>query len=425
MNFKIVYGLAIGLYEMGLWLGAAFSSKVRRMLIGRSISISKVKKFRTEQPDADVFWFHAASVGEFEQALPIIRLLKDQNPDIEVAVSFYSPSGFEMRSKHPLVDVSFYLLADRSWNAAKIIKILKPKALILVKYEFWYQIIATCHRFQVPVLSVCCILKPNSLRSWPYSVLLKRCFPLIRHFFVQNSETSQILREAGIQNITINGDTRVDRVLEVQEIQSEIQWLEEWKGDHKLLIIGSAWTEDLIYLREFIRHAVVEAHGLWRVLVVPHEINENHLKHLISALQLPYEFYTNWKDSRQETDILVLNTLGLLSKTYRYADAAWIGGAFKTGLHNTLEAAVYGIPVGFGPKYEKFQEAKDLLRIGVACSFPGKTTVWEFFQNSTELEEEKQRIDETAGLYFDSQKGASDVILRFITQENYKGTSSD
>jgi 3-deoxy-D-manno-octulosonic-acid transferase len=169
----------------------------------------------------------------------------------------------------------------------------------------------------------------------------------------------------------------------------------------------------------------VEAHGLWRVLVVPHEVNESHLKQLISALQLPYEFYTNWKDTRQETDILVLNTLGLLSKTYRYADAAWIGGAFKTGLHNTLEAAVYGIPVGFGPRYDKFQEAKDLLRIGVACSFPGKTTVWEFFQNSTELEEEKQRIDETAGLYFDSQKGASDVILRFITHEIYTGSSSD
>ena len=150
MNFKILYEIATGLYELGLWLSAAFIPKVRRMLIGRNISISKLKKFRSERPDAEVIWFHAASVGEFEQALPVIRILKDNQPQLEIAVSFYSPSGFEMRGKHPLVDVSFYLPADTTWNAARIQKILKPKALVLVKYEFWYNLISISSRFQVP-----------------------------------------------------------------------------------------------------------------------------------------------------------------------------------------------------------------------------------------------------------------------------------
>jgi len=414
MNFKILYEIASGLYELALWLSAAFIPKVRRMLIGRNISISKLKKFRAERPDAEVIWFHAASVGEFEQALPVIRILKENQPQLEIAVSFYSPSGFEMRGKHPLVDVSFYLPADTTWNAARIHKILKPKALVLVKYEFWYNLISISSRFQVPVVSICCILKPTSLSAWPYSIVLKRCLPLIHHFFVQNTETAQILREIGISSITINGDTRVDRVLELKEAQSEISWLEEWKGDHKLLIIGSAWTEDLIYLREFIRVAVVEAHGLWRVLVVPHEINERHLNHLISALQLPYEFYTDWKEEKPDTDILVLNTMGLLSKSYRYATAAWIGGAFKTGLHNTLEAAVYGIPVGFGPKFEKFQEAKDLIRLGVAQNFPASVSVWEFFQRFTEEGEAKEKLESSVSLYFESQKGSSQVILKYL-----------
>jgi len=418
MNFKIIYGLVIGLYELGLMVAAVFSFKVRRMLIGRTASLGVLKNFRMANPDDDLFWFHAASVGEFEQALPIIRKMKEIRPEVKVAVSFYSPSGFEMKSNHPLIDVSFYLLADRSWNAAKVIKILKPKALVIVKYEFWYYLIFTCHRFQIPVISVCCILKPGVFKKWPYAVLLKKCFLLIQHVFVQNSETSQVLKDEGISAITINGDTRVDRVLEVREAQTEIDWLVEWKDGHKLLIVGSAWAEDLIFLREFIRHGVVEAHSLWKLLIVPHEINDSHLRHLISTLQLPYEFYSEWKDSKQETDILVLNTLGLLSKTYRYADAAWIGGAFKTGLHNTLEAAVYGIPVGFGPKYQKFQEAKDLMRLGVACSFPGPVSVWEFFQNNTEVEEEKQRIIASANLYFESQKGASVIIVQYLLNLN-------
>jgi 3-deoxy-D-manno-octulosonic-acid transferase len=415
-TFRLAYETAISLYETALWVGAAFSGKIRKMQSGRLNTLARLRKFRESQPQTRIIWFHAASVGEFEQALPIIRSWKARFPDFGVAVSFYSPSGFELKSAHPLVDIAFYLPADRRWKAAQIIKILRPEALVLVKYEFWYNLLATAHRFQVPVVSVCCILKPDALSRWPYAKLLKACFPLITHFFVQNTTTAQVLREANIRNLTINGDTRVDRVLELKHDALEIPWLETWKGDHKLLIVGSAWAEDLIYLRDFIRHAVVEAHGLWRVLVVPHEIESNQLRHLISALQLPFELYTTWKEDQPETDILVLDTLGLLSRSYRYADAAWVGGAFKTGLHNTLEPAVYGIPVGFGPRFEKFQEARDLLSLGLARSFPEGGSVWAFFQEATEGEEAREKWRSNAQLYFERQKGASETIVRFLEE---------
>ena len=414
MRFKIVYEIGIGIFELSLLAMATFSTKVRRMLIGRSISMDRIKKFRVEYPSNEVLWFHAASVGEFEQALPVIKIIKDECPNVMIAVSFFSPSGFELRHKHPLVDLSFYLPADRTWNASKIIKLLKPKTLALVKYEFWYNLIFTSHRLNVPVISICCILKNKTLEKFGSSSILKNTLPLIDHFFVQNVETSQVLRTLGLQNFSINGDTRVDRVLEIRDLGGEIPWLESWKGDHKLLIIGSAWIEDILFLREFLKYAVVEAHGLWKVLIAPHEIDDKHLNHLTHGLQLPFELYTDWKESQENTDILVLNTIGLLSRTYRYADAAWIGGGFKTGLHNTLEAAVFNIPVGFGPKFEKFQEAKDLIEIGVAKSFPLAGSVWEFFQKSTENDEERLRILNGSQLYFDRQKGASRPIVEFL-----------
>jgi len=414
MRFKIVYEIGIGGLEVVLWLMAAFSSKVRRMLLGRKQTIKRLQKFKNESPDNPVCWFHAASVGEFEQALPVIKLLKSENEDLQIAVSFFSPSGYELKYKHPLIDVAFYLPGDRTWNASKIIKILKPQFLVLVKYEFWYNLIFTCKRLNVPVISICCILKNQTFQKFGYGEILKKTLPLIDHFFVQNIETSQVIRSLNLQNFTINGDTRVDRVLEIKESGAEIPWLEEWKGNCKLLIVGSAWIEDLLYLRDFLKHAVVEAHGLWKVLIVPHEIDEKHINNLTHSLQLPFELYSDWKVNHPETDIIVLNTLGLLSRSYRYADGAWIGGAFKSGLHNTLEAAVFNIPVGFGPKFEKFQEAKDLIEIGVARSFPGPVPVWEFFQQSTELEAEIQKLNQSSTLYFDRQKGASQVIVQYL-----------
>lgn len=410
MIFRILYSLFIYLFELALWVLTPFQLKIRKMMLGRAQSLDRIKKFRSQYADAEVIWFHAASVGEFEQALPVIRLLKEQKREWKIVVSFYSPSGFEIKAKHPLLDLAFYLPSDKLWVQARIMRYLKPRNLVLVKYEFWFNLIFAASRLSVPVYSICCILKPAKVGHFLYGILIRKTLPLISHFFVQNIETAQLLRNLGIQSLTLNGDTRVDRVLEIKDQLVDLPWVDPWKDGHKLLIIGSAWLEDIIFLKSFLQHAVVEAHGLWRVLIVPHEIDERNLTHITHALQLPNELFSNWEQHQNEIDILILNKTGLLSRLYRYADAAWIGGGFKTGLHNTLEAAVFGIPVGFGPNHQKFQEALDLLEIGVARTFPEMGSVWEFFQESTEIESEKDRISQSAQLYFSRQQGASKSI---------------
>lgn len=415
MLFRIFYAVAINVYEMALWILAGFSLKIRKMVLGRAESFGRIKQFRKENKDGIIFWFHAASVGEFEQAVPVMRLLKEENPDLSIAVSFYSPSGFELKKRHPLVDLAFYLPADRLWVQARLMRHLKPQILILVKYEFWFNLIFAAHRLSIPVYSICCILTPEKVNHLLYGPILKRTLSMVQHFFVQNIETSQVLKQLGMDNLTLNGDTRVDRVLEIKDQEVDIPWIEGWKGNHKLLIIGSAWLEDLIYLKDFLQHAVVEAHGLWRVLIVPHEVDPANLDRMSHALGLPHEHFSKWELAPDETDILILDRMGLLSKLYRFADAAWIGGGFKTGLHNSLEAAVFGIPVGFGPRFSKFQEAKDLIQIGVARHFPEMGSVWEFFQEATEIEEEREKISESARKYFDRQRGAAKTIVQALS----------
>ncbi len=415
MQNRLLYNLGMGFYRSLLFLAGPFHPKAKKMLAGRKESSIRIQNWRKDNPQKEVFWFHAASVGEFEQALPVIRLLKEKHPEAGIAVSFFSPSGMELKGNHSLIDLSFYLPADLPDAMQKLVKILNPSAVILVKYEFWYNLLRACRTSGVPVISICCILRESALKNPFLKLHLRKTLPLFQFLFIQNSETARILKGFHQENFQIIGDTRVDRVLEIREQQTEIDWIPAWKDGHKLLIAGSAWAEDLVFLREFIQHSVVETDGLWRVLIVPHEIDEAGIQHLSSALPLPYQLFSEWKETQEDCDILILDSLGLLSRTYRYADAAWIGGGFKTGLHNTLEAAVYGIPVGFGPKFRKFREATDLQEIGVAKSFPEGGPVWEFFQKSTELEEEKIRIRQAAENYFQSQKGASEAIVSCLS----------
>ena len=414
MQYKFPYSVSIGLFEGLLWLISPFFPKAGKMLAGRRQTLSRVLEFRKKNPEKKVYWFHSASVGEFEQALPVIGLLKEMQGDAAIAVSFYSPSGMEMRGNHPLADLTFYIPADLKGRMENLLEVLKPEALVLVKYEFGYNLLSACKQAGIPAISICCILRESALKNPILGFHLRKCLPLFSFIFVQNSETARLLKIIGNQAFQINGDTRVDRVMEIRDNAEKVDWIPEWKEGHKLLIVGSAWAEDIVFLREFIRHSVIEADGLWRVLIVPHEIGETQIKHLTSSLGLPFELFSEWELEKENTDILVLDTLGLLSRTYRYADAAWIGGGFKTGLHNTLEAAVYGIPVGFGPNFKKFREAQDLQDIGLAKSFPAGGSVWSFFQSSTENPEEADKIKISAELYFNSQKGASEAIVQFL-----------
>lgn len=413
MDYKFLYSLIQPAFSGMLWTLALFSEKVSKIVRGRKSALPSIADFRAENPENKVIWFHAASVGEFEQAVPVMQLLKSADPNLKMAVSFFSSSGMEQKGRHPLCDLSFYLPQDTREKMELLIQTLKPSALVLVKYEFWFNLLDTCRRHKIPAVSICCILRESSFRNPILRIHLRNCLPCFQFLFVQNAETARLLRTSGIEHFTICGDTRIDRVLEIRENADEIDWLPAWKQGHKLLIIGSAWTEDVVYLKEFIRDAVIEADGLWRVLIVPHEVSEDKLQQIETSLAMPSRRFSSW-NREANCDVLLLDKTGMLSRTYRYADAAWIGGAFRTGLHNILEAAVFGIPVGFGPKYSKFREAAELIETGLARSFPSGGSVWAFFQEMSEPNTETLTRKELAENYFQSQKGAARIIAEYL-----------
>ena len=402
--------MAQRMLSLTIRLLSPFHTKTAKILEGRKHSLKLVRNFRSQNPGQKIFWFHAASVGEFEQALPVMQLLKKEIPDVCVAVSFFSPSGMEQKGSHPLINLSFYLPADLPDKTDALVEALKPSALIIVKYEFWFHLLDSCRRQEIPAVSVSCILREKQWKNPFMRLHLCNCLPLFRQIFVQNEETAGILRKMHLNNFCISGDTRIDRVLEIRDTAEELPWLKEWKEQDKLLIVGSAWPEDLAFLKEFI-HNSSKASARWRVLIVPHEIGEASLQQAEKVLEMKIPRFSSGpeKDSR----ILMLDSTGFLSRAYRHADAAWIGGAFRTGLHNTLEAAVFGIPIAFGPNYAKFQEAGDLIKAGLAASFPEAGTVGEYFERQA-TEENRERLRMVAKAFFEERIGAAEKIARYM-----------
>lgn len=413
MGYKFLYGLAQHFFSLIISILSLFHTKAAKIRIGRRQSLGLLQAFRAKHPDKKIFWFHAASVGEFEQALPVMKLLKESQPEAELVVSFFSPSGLEQKGKHPLASLSFYLPADSAGESDAITEALRPSALILIKYEFWFNLLDSCSKKKIPVLSVSCILREKQWRNPLMRWHLQHCLPLFQQIFAQNEETTGILRNMQLNNFRLSGDTRIDRVLEIREKAEEVLWLKDWKQQDKLLVIGSAWPEDLDFLREFIRNNSGEPEAFWRILIVPHEVDEDSLQKLDYVLGMPAPRLSQIR-KEDNNRILVLDATGMLSHCYRHADAAWIGGAFRSGLHNILEAAVFGIPVAFGPEYAKFQEAGDLIAAGVAASFPAAGSVQGYLGRQTS-EENKASLRQAAEAYFKKRKGVAAEISGYLT----------
>lgn len=418
-GYKFLYGLAQRMLSLTIRLLSPFHTKAAKIDEGRKHSLRMVQNFRSQNSGQKIFWFHAASVGEFEQALPVMQLLKKDLPEAGMVVSFFSPSGMEQKGKHPLIDLSFYLPADLPAKCDALLEALRPTVLVLVKYEFWFHLLESCRKFEVLAVSISCILREKQWKNPFLRIHLQHCLPHFRQLFVQNEETAGILRKMQLNNFCISGDTRIDRVLEIRYQAEELIWLKDWKGEDKLLIVGSAWPEDLAFLKEFIR-GNTEATSRWRVLIVPHEIGQESLQQAEKVLEMKIPRFSSGLPEKGSR-ILMLDTTGMLSRAYRQADAAWIGGAFRTGLHNTLEAAVFGIPLGFGPKHAKFQEAIDLIRAGLASSFPEAGTVPEYFERQTK-EENRQGLRLAADTYFEKRKGAATEISQYILHLNEGGS---
>ena len=346
---SILYNISIWFYVIAIRIYALFNAKAKLWVDGRKNIFKKIEKSLKESNN--IVWFHCASLGEFEQGKPLIESYKLKNPKHQILITFFSPSGFEIRKKTPLADWVFYLPADTKSNVKKFISIVSPIKVIFIKYEFWLNYMTELKKQNIPFYSVSAIFR-NEQFFFKYKWFAKQLHQ-VNHFFVQDEKSARLLRNIGLNNCTISGDTRFDSVFANTQKSVKISLIELFSKNKKTIIIGSSWPKDEKILIQYIK-----SHPENNYVIAPHEVNN------ISDFQKQTNslLYSNAnKKNITTTNVLIIDSIGLLSSIYQYGNLAYIGGGFGSGIHNILEAVAFGLPVIFGPKYQNFNEAISLI----------------------------------------------------------------
>ena len=361
----MIYNLIIYVYLLGVAIYSRFNEKVRKMWRGERDAFRILKE--KVDPDAKYVWFHAASLGEFEQGRPLMEQLRKDHPEYKILLTFFSPSGYEVRKNYEGADIITYLPLDTITNARRFLRTIRPVMAFFIKYEFWYNYLHILKHRNVPVYSVSSIFRPDQVFFKWYGRQYGRVLNCFTHFFVQNEVSKELLAKIGITNTTVVGDTRFDRVLQIKEAAKQLPVVEAFKQDYKVFVAGSSWPPDEeIFIKYF------NEHKDWKLIIAPHVIGEDHLQQIEKLLEgrkvIRYtEAEKQFKAQSSKFkvfEVLIINCYGLLSSIYHYGDVAYVGGGFGVGIHNLLEAAVWDVPVFFGPNNQKFQEAQALKHSG-------------------------------------------------------------
>ena len=404
----MMYSIAIYLYALAVVLVSPFHKKARLMVKGQWQTFRILhKKIRRDEM---YVWFHAASLGEFEQGRPLMERLRREHPEYKILLTFFSPSGYEVRKNYEGADVVCYLPFDTPGNVHSFLRLARPCMAFFIKYEFWNNYLHACRRKKIPVYSVSSIFREEQVFFRWYGRSYSDVLRCVTHFYVQNEASRDLLARKGITNVTVVGDTRFDRVIDISRQAKQLPLVAAFKQDAKVLVAGSSWApdEDLII-------PYFNAHPEMKLVLAPHVVSEEHLKEIEGKLQRPSVRYTQAKaEDVAKADCLIIDCYGLLSSIYRYGEMAYVGGGFGVGIHNVPEAAVYGIPVVIGPNNQKFREAQDLLRMGgcleVADAGSYRQAMDRLLSDDA-FREERGRI---AGQYIEHNAGASEVIFRSV-----------
>jgi 3-deoxy-D-manno-octulosonic-acid transferase len=408
-----LYTIAIYLYRMGLWIASPFSAKLRKMLWGRLQTLNQLAKLQ-DKPTA---WFHCASLGEFEQGRPLIESFREEFPQYQIVVSFFSSSGYEYRKNYPNAEVVCYLPFDTPTNVQRFLKAVKPQIAFFIRYEFWNNYLQALKKSSVPTVLVSAIFREEQLFFQPRIPFFREILTTFTHIFVQNRQSQNLLEGIGLANkTTIVGDTRFDRVAHIAYTRKAIPLAETFKNNQKLIVLGSIWPEDFIILMPFLNSFDKPL----KVIIAPHEINDKQMSLWQNQLT---KNSVRLSEAKAQTvaqfDILFIDTIGLLSSIYQFAEYAYVGGAFGKGLHSILEAATFGMPIFFGSKnYRKFKEANELLALGSAFTISDTAS---FEKTFIELYENPYRWQSKAILsqeYVQKNVGATQQIISWVKQEN-------
>ncbi len=410
---KMLYNIGVRMYGGGIRLAAFFSPKAQKWVNGRKDIFKNIAK----TVEKGAIWIHVASLGEFEQGRPLIEKIKKEQPKQKILLTFFSPSGYELRKNYALADFVYYLPLDTKHNAQKFIELTQPSLAVFVKYEFWYHYINELEQQKIPLISISTLFRPSQIffqwyGSWYKKILLK-----FDHFFVQNKISLDLLKKHQIKNSIISGDTRVDRVWSIKKNAKDFPMIAAFKNDESLLVIGSSWQPDEAIIAEFCKKNQPLP---FKIIIAPHEIDDKHIQQIIN--QLPKSIHAiRYSNSNQSTiaqaNILIIDNIGMLSGLYRYGNWAYIGGAFGKGLHNTLEPITFGLPVIFGPKYQKFEEANWLVENGGGFTIQDQAD-FEKMILKLQLPDFHEKASKKALTYIQNNRGATDLIWQYLEGNN-------
>lgn len=383
-------------------------SKARKLVCGQQRSLSDLEQWAATLNGEKVLWVHAASVGEFEQARPIIECLRRELPFRKILLTFFSPSGYELRKDYSMVDKVVYLPFATRRNAKRMVELLPLDAAVMVKYEFWPAYLDALHSHHVPTYLISAIFRSSQLFFCPFGKGYRRLLHVFDRIFVQDAASAALLREYGVNQVEVAGDTRFDRVVEVRKQAQDLPVVERFvAGSDCVIVAGSTWLKDEQLLARYISDRTDV-----KLVLVPHEIDNDHLHEIFQLLEGRYVRYTEATAERMDNcRVLLVDTIGVLSSIYRYGNVAYVGGGFGVGIHNTLEAAVYGMPVVFGPNWEKFREARGLIEAGAAVS------VKNYRELAVALDRaiaEQEAMGQKANDYVQGERGATNRILKHL-----------
>lgn len=403
------YDFAIHLYSLGVKIASLRHEKARKIIDGQAVTMQRLKKELS--PEGGYIWIHAASLGEFEQGRPLIEMIRRNHPDAKILLTFFSPSGYEVRHNFPLVDAVVYLPFDTKKNVRQFLDTVKPRMAIFVKYEFWGNYLNELKLRGIPTYIISAIFRKSQPFFKPWGGEFRKMLTYFTHIYVQDEGSRELLAGIGIKNVTVAGDTRFDRVTDIMESCVEIPQAAALTRDASLtLVAGSTWPPDESYLLP-----CFNAHPEMKLIVAPHEVNEERIAAIESQLNRPScRLSTASPEEATKCDCIIVDCYGKLSSAYRYGNIAYIGGGFGVGIHNLNEAAVYDIPVIFGPHYHKFKEARDLIKCKGGFSFSNKEEFDAIIEPIINDKKLREQYGKNAGNYIKENLGATRIIYADI-----------
>jgi 3-deoxy-D-manno-octulosonic-acid transferase len=411
----LIYNLFIKLYEYAIYLIASQNDKAAKWYFGRKNIFQKIEQAITnDEPKAETIWMHCASLGEFEQGRPLLEALRKQKPDSRIVLTFFSPSGYEIRKNYPNADHVFYLPMDTKNNARRFLYLIRPTLVVFVKYEFWYHYFNEIKKLNTRFILISASFRKKQIFFKWYGTLYRRMLGTLTHIFVQDEVSVALLQKSGFQNVTQINDTRIDRVVNIASAAKTLPTIALFLNGSSALVAGSIYeTENDMLRRAFQENCYG---GKW--ILVPHNVDQAHISKIREKWGDDAIVYTEFNEKEAAgKNVLIIDTIGLLSNIYKYAEIALVGGGFGKGIHNTLEPAAFGIPVLMGPNYHKFKEAREMISQGASFSFESYDELKNILQKLQE-KEFRENAGIKAGEYIFSRTGGTKKVLEWLQQVN-------